>query len=180
MKIISVTTICIVILMSSCINREPNTSKTEEVLETPFHAIETPIKLKSLHVELDNFIDFNDDSLTISEYKSASYWIVFFPINGECYVSIIDKIGYYDSRIMVGYFMHRDRYISVYGLTDCGEEYIDSEKLSKVEMSYLIDFAGDIPPVPHRDYGHQYLIKGDSLVLVKTGRVSRVPTQPKE
>ena len=174
MKIIYAFTICILVFLSSCSNRETKKSITEENAEITLPSEETPIKLKSLRTELNSFIDFNDDSLTTSENKSVSYWLAFFTIGNECYVSIIDKIGFYDSRIMVGYFMHRDRYISVYGLSDCGEEYIDIEKLFKGEISYLIDFAGDRPVFFHRDYGHQYLIKGDSLILVKTGRVSRV------
>jgi hypothetical protein len=77
MKIIYASTICILIFLSSCSKRETKKTITEDNLEINFSAEEAPIKLLSLQAELNYFIDFNDDSLTISENKSISYWLEF-------------------------------------------------------------------------------------------------------
>ncbi|MFO7526724.1 MAG: hypothetical protein R6W68_14825 [Ignavibacteriaceae bacterium] len=187
MNKINLIVLCVLFILGSCVSREPNEVETIEIVDLEEEVIKTPINILTLQNELDKFIDYDDSLKNAREthFGSVSFWIVFNKIGDDCYVSIIDHIGFYDSRIMVGYFLHREKYVSVYGnLIACGEAFIDKEKLSTGKIHYIIDFAGDNEgdraPFPYQDFGYEYLIKGDSLILVKTGRVSRVPTQPRD
>ena len=178
MKITKATIILTLIFLSSCANRETNKSETDEIKDHFVIDAETPIKLLSLQTELDKIID-RDDSLKnirTTHFGSASFWIVFNKLGDDCYLTIIDQIAFYDSSIMIGYFKHRDRYISVYGnRIECGENFIDFEKLSTGKIHYIIDFSGDNEggrmPFPYQDYGFEYLINEDSLLLKKSGMV---------
>lgn len=153
-----------------------------------------PIKSETLLNKLDELIDFRD-SLAEQRYsrKIKSYWICFSNRDNDCFVTILaHPLDTYDREEMDGYFMHRDRFVSVYDCkTKCGTDFLDTELLLTGDITELIDYwpdKDDSSPAfpPYSTYGREFLIiNKDTLELISEGNhlgrplpEHRIPPKP--
>ena len=137
-----------------------------------------PIKSETLLNKLDELIDFRD---SLAEHRDSrkikSYWIYFSYRDNDCFVTILaHPLDTYDRKEMDGYFMHRDRFVSVYDSnTKCGTDFIDTELLLSGDINEFIDYWPDnkdsSPAFPsHNAYGREFLIiNKDNLELISDG-----------
>jgi len=138
----------------------------KEILKTMNHIDSSCSNVKSILIEFDK----NDNDLN---------------------VTITGDFIYYDSKAMNGFFMYKDKYISIYGLqSDDDNSYIDLNKLQKGKILGLVDYDYSqlerydkdnppLPPPPPREpYYRKYLVVNkDSLKLIDYYRYKNASCQ---
>jgi hypothetical protein len=129
-----------------------------------------------LNKELIKTIDHIDSSC--SNVKSVL--IEFDKSNNDLNFTITGDFIYYDSKAMDGFFVYKDKYVSVYGLKGNDDNsFINLSKLQKIKIKGLVDydysqlerFDKDNPPLPppppREPYYRKYLIiNKDSFKLI--------------
>jgi len=139
----------------------------------------SPILLTSLTETINHEDSLTNTIPTYGEIKS--FKITFSETENKCFVYIEGDFDYYDSKAMNGYFMYKNKAVSIYGINDkCGIEFINQKKLRKGKIEGLKDFDYNNfmeailsnrtpPPPPGEPYYRKYLIiNNDSLKLLET------------
>jgi hypothetical protein len=125
------------------------------------------------------------DSFTVA-YETygiiKSFNVTFTEENNKCFVTIMGDFDYYDSHAMQGYFMFKNKTVTIYGVTSfCGRNLININKLKKGKINWLNDFDNEqfnnaiklnitppAPPPPREPYYRKYLIADkDNFQLVE-------------
>ena len=129
-----------------------------------------------LHKELIRTISHIDSSCN----NIKSVLIEFDKNNNELNVTITGDFIYYDSKAMDGFFVYKDKFISIYGLKGNDDNlFINLSRLQKGKIKGLVDydysqldrFDKDNPPLPppppREPYYRKYLIiNKDSFKLI--------------
>ena len=137
-----------------------------------------PIKSEILLNKLDELIDFRD---SLAEHRNSqtnkSYWIYFSHRDDTCFVTILAQpIDTYDREEMDGFFIHRDRFVTIYDSgINCAADFVDTELLRTERIAELLDYWPDkdvsshsFPP--HNAYGREFLIiNKDNLEIISDG-----------
>lgn len=140
---------------------------------------EHPIKSEILLTKLDELIYFRD-SITFRRTPpdtTFSFWIFFTSVENECFVTLTSQFNFYDSEDMDGYFIHRDRYITVYdSKSECAKGFIDPDLLNTdiIDNEVITDYCNpkkDRPPIPpHNAFGREYrIIDNEQIELISQG-----------
>jgi hypothetical protein len=100
-----------------------------------------------------------------------SYTITFSQEEQKCFVELIAYFNVYDSHAMDGYFIYQEKYISIYGTSTCGNNFINPKKLKHGLIPDLFDFDNHAfhealnmhkeppaPPPPGEPYYRKYYI----------------------
>jgi hypothetical protein len=127
----------------------------------------------------------HEDSLSITHATYGvikSFKITFSEENNKCFVSIVGDFDYYDSHAMNGYFIYKNKTVTVYGITsNCGNNFISKSKLKIGKIEGLKDFDYEEfqnairlqippppPPPPSEPYYRKYLIVDkDNFLIVE-------------
>lgn len=153
-----------------------------------------PVKSKVLLAEIDKLINYRDSLTENANYDiTNSFWIYFSKKDSLCFVTLlVQPLDIYDREEMDGYFIYKDRFISVYdSKIECNTDFIDSQLLRTGEIPDLLNYWSDTYSEnesfpPHNCYGHEYLIiNRNKLKLISKGHhlgrplpAKRIPPKP--
>lgn len=141
--------------------------------------ITNPRLLACLSDVIDHVDSLSKTHATYGVIKSIN--VTFIEENNKCFVSIVGDFNYYDSHAMNGYFIYKNKTVTVYGITSsCGNNLIKRSKLKTGKIKGLIDFDNEEfdnairlnlpplpPPHPREPYYRKYLILDDNFQIVE-------------
>lgn len=151
-------TILIPLLIVSCYSKKHN-------------SIENVILNTTLVSHLDAMITKNDSLEKVSSINSNhnSYWIFFSKENETCYVHLMANFSYYNRKEMIGFLNYRNKVITFYNETTCGNRFIDTSYLkNKIGELRNLDDYNTISVPPHEPQIITFKItKDDTLIKIR-------------